>query len=245
MDLVVVAVERRQQPDIREEGLAHEETLGGVGPSHRSPAPQHVVHLRTVGVEHLSLAADPRDGVVVVGGRRVVAELAVLDDDVTHVDAEPATPPIEPEPQDLVEHVGNGRLPPVQVRLLRKEVVEVVLPGRFVEGPRGSHEVRHPVVRRPTVGRRVGPHVPVPARRVGEPRVLIAGVVGDEVVEDADPTFVPLRPQGGRSPRGCRARGRSSSSRRRRTPSRRWESASPGSARWRPRRATPGGRGAR
>ena len=129
---------------------------------------------------------------VVVRGRGVVAQLAVLDDRVADVDPEARHPALEPEAQHVVERLADLRVPPVEVRLRREEVVEEVLARGLVERPRRAAEVREPVVRRPSVGGRVGPHVEVAvagvaaAQRVAEPRMAVAGVVGDEVEQHAD-----------------------------------------------------------
>ena len=143
-------------------------------------------------------------------------------------------------------------VPPVEVGLLREEVVQVVLLRLVVPRPRGPAEHRHPVVRRGSIRPRVGPDVPVPMTSgrgsIARPRTTDAG-----------------RSCGsgrGRGSRGCRARRASRDqpverreiaevargrpcSPRRRTPSRRSATDGSGSARSRRPRATPGGRGAR
>ena len=81
-------------------------------------------------------------------GDRVVAELAVLHERVRDVDPEAGDAAVEPEAEDPVELVANLVAPPVQVGLLRQEVVEVVLAAALVERPCGAVEDRDPVVRR-------------------------------------------------------------------------------------------------
>ena len=133
--------------------------------------------------------------------RRVVAQLRVLDDRVADVDAQAGDPPLEPEAQHLVERRADIVVPPVEVRLGRQELVEVVLARRLVQRPGGAAEVGDPVVRRAAVVGRVGPHVEVAiarvarAERVLEPRVAIARVVGDEVQQHADPAPARLSDQ--------------------------------------------------
>ena len=138
---------------------------------------------------------------VVRAGGRVVAQLAVVDDRVADVDPEAGDPALEPEAQDLVELLAHLVVPPVEVRLGRQEVVQVVLAGGLVERPRRAVERRLPVVGRRPVGLGVGPHVEVaiagvtPGERVREPRVAVARVVGHQVEQHADPAPARLRDQ--------------------------------------------------
>ena len=84
----------------------------------------------------------------------------------------------------------------------RLEVVEVVLAAGLVEVPGRPPEDADPVVGRAPVRLGVGPHVVVavgrvaPALRVDEPRVLVTGVVGHQVHEDADAPPARLAHQG-------------------------------------------------
>ena len=113
------------------------------------------------------------------------------------VDPEPVHPPVQPEPEDLGEGLVHGRVPPVQVGLAGQEVVQVVLAGWLVPGPGAAAGGVQPVVGRPAAGARVGPHVEVPvrrvaaARRIHEPGMSRAGVVGYQVKQD--PQAAPLR----------------------------------------------------
>jgi hypothetical protein len=108
---------------------------------------------------------------------------------VCDVDAEPAHTSVEPEAKDAVELVADVRVPPVEVGLLRRELMKVVALPRRVVVPRGpSGEDGRPVVRdviRPDVV----------LRAVGEPRVLVGGVVRDEVEPDVDVVLARLRDQ--------------------------------------------------
>ena len=155
----------------------------------RTPSPQDVVHLGPVhAVDDLRLVEGRRAG----HGRRVVAEQPVLHDRIRNIDPEPRHAPIEPATKDAVEGSTDVLVPPVQVRLVRQEVVEVVLPGRLIERPSRSAEGTAPVVRGSSIVRGVGPHVPItmlcvpPGTGVDEPRVLIARVVRDEVQHHPD-----------------------------------------------------------
>jgi hypothetical protein len=115
---------------------------------------------------------------------------------VGHVDAEAVHPPVEPEPQDLVEVVGDLRVPPVEVGLLGGEQVEIPLPAVLVEGPRRTTEDGGPVVRRASGAAASGPHVAATVRVEGvsagvdEPGMPARSVVGDQVHEYAQPSGV-------------------------------------------------------
>ncbi len=186
------AVVRDQLVDLEHVGLAHEDAVAVGDPP---PALEDVVHLGAVHGEDLTRAALAHLGVIVGRGRRVVAQVAVLDDRVADVDPEAGDPAVEPEAQDVVEGLADVVAPPVEVGLARQEVVEVVLAGGLVERPRRAAEVREPVVGclRPDVevavlGLRAG-------QRVDEPRVPVARVVGDEVEQHADAAAARLGDQ--------------------------------------------------
>jgi hypothetical protein len=61
-------------------------------------------------------------------GRRVIAEQAILDDRMRDIDPEARDTAIEPAPKDVIEGQPYVLVPPVQIRLVGQEVVEVVLP---------------------------------------------------------------------------------------------------------------------
>ena len=132
-----------------------------------------------------------------------------------------------------------------------QEVVEVVLLRGLVPRPRGTSEHGHPVVRRRSVGPRVGPHVPVavlggPARsRVHEPRMSVARVVRHEIEDHPDAVVGRASDQTVERRQIAEVGMRHRGSRRRRSPNRRSATGGSGSARSRRRRATPDGRGGR
>ena len=185
--VVAAAVVRDQLVEVEHVRLPHQRPLRLLRVRQLAPAAQHVVHLRPVHREHAPEAELLHLRVVVLGHGGVVAQLAVLDDRVADVDPPAGDAARVPEAQDLVERVAHLVVPPVEVRLARQEVVQVVLAGRLVQLPGRAAEVRQPVVRRPAVRRRVGPDVEVavarvaPRRRVDEPRVAVARVVRDQV----------------------------------------------------------------
>ena len=186
------SVEARELLGLEDPGLGDEDPMRIVAVGDRPPAAIDLVHLRTVQVVDLPLSPPADLGGVVSGGRRVVAELRVVDQPVRDIDPEARDAPVEPEPQDVAERASDLLVPPVEIGLLGEEVVEVVLTRRGVELPRASPEDRSPVVRWGSVGPRIRPHVPVAVRglprgpRVHEPRVPVARVVGNEVEEDPD-----------------------------------------------------------
>ena len=130
--------------------LAHQHGVG-VAVGQLPPPADHVVDLGPVAVVDRTLAEELDLEGVGLGGRRVVPQQGVLDDDVAHVDAEAGHPPVEPEGHDVVEGLAHLLVPPVEVGLLDQVVVEVVLPGGVVERPGRTAEAGHPVVgRRPS-----------------------------------------------------------------------------------------------
>ena len=163
VQLVAVAVERREVFRIEHIGLTDQHTRRVVALGQLAPPTDHIVHFGTArGVERLE-PHHLRVRVVVLRGGRVVAQLFVFDDRVAHVDSETRNAPVEPEAQDAIELVADLFVPPVEVGLRREKLVEVVLAARLVERPcRDTRVERHaPVVRYRAVGLGVGPHVPV------------------------------------------------------------------------------------
>ena len=127
-----------------------------------------------------------------VGERRGVlglddlVQVLRLEERLRDVDPEAVDAAVEPEAQDLLERLRHGVDVPVEVGLLGGEEVEVVLAARLVAGPGRPAEDRRPAVRRTAVetGAKdvTRPVRMVAAReRVHEPRVLVRGVVRDDV----------------------------------------------------------------
>ena len=191
VQLVIVAVvpgvrAREQQPH-----LAHQHAVARIGVD--DPAERAQDRVRRLLVVQRRLRDRRQVG-------REVRQPRVLPEAVDDVDPEAVDAAGEPEAEHVLHgapHVGVG---PVQVGLLGKEEMEVVLPGRGVEGPcrRAAREGGEPVVRRAAAGRGVAPDVPGALRarargaRLAEPRMLVGGVVRDPVEEDADAARVRL-----------------------------------------------------
>ena len=121
-----------------------------------------------------------------------------LDDEGGGVEPEPRHAELQPEPDDLLDLLTHPGVVHVQVGLEVVEAVVVPRPGDVVERPRrvliaGEHHALAQVARL-----LLRPDVPVPIRRgrVGasrlEPRVLVGGVVDDQIDEDADAPVVGL-----------------------------------------------------
>ena len=157
-------------------------------------------------------ARGPAGGRRGVGGR-VVAQLAVLDDRVRDVDPEARHAAVEPEAQDVVELLAHLLVPPVQVGLRRAgscagstgpwpRRASTRAPPKFetscwaaTPSGRGS---AHTYQSRWRASRR---------QRVPEPRVPVAGVVRDEVEQDADAARGRPRRPARRGPPACRGPG--------------------------------------
>ena len=170
---------------------------------HEPPeAPVDAVHVR------VGLAVDVQESVVrtvrLVGVRpgvgvgRIVPQLRILHHEVRHVHPKAVHPAVHPKPEGIGHRLLDVRVAPVEVGLLLQERMQVVLSRRMVELPRRAAEDAQPVVRRPTVRRRVAPDVPVPlgvvarGSRLHEPRVPVRAVVRHEVDDQLQPAPVHL-----------------------------------------------------
>ena len=145
-----------------------------------------------VGVGGIDLGSYPAKQLV---GRRQVLTSGPLGlvQVRNRVETEPVDAEPEPETDDSEHRIDDLGVVVVQVGLVMEEAMPVVLLTFLVKGPVGRLDVEedHPHLAEAVVV--VGPHVPVGLRvvarrpRLGEPRVLVAGVVHDEVRDDPDP----------------------------------------------------------
>ena len=153
------------------------------------------------------------DGMLLVLGHDLVAQARLLEQAVGDVDPESVDSAVEPEAQDVLEHVADLAVAPVEVGLGGVEEVEVPLTGGAVRlgdaRPGRPTEDGLPVVRRlDAVGAAtVAEEVARPLRaarlrgeRSLEPRVLARGVVGHQVDDHLEVELV------GASRAGCRRR---------------------------------------
>src|ERR1700722_19843495 len=95
-----------------------------------------------------------------------------------------------PKSGDIEHRLLNGRVAPVQVRLLGFKVVIVVLSRGGIECPRGTAERRLPVIRRLSWSLAITPDIPVAAGRIArgfrfqKPRMFIGTVVDNKIHDD-------------------------------------------------------------
>src|SRR5256885_9057987 len=182
--LVARPIETTHGSHVKDVGLAEKDTRRLVAVGQLPPAAEHVVDFGSFHVVDAALAKVANRRRIVPGRDGVVAQFAVLDDGVSDVDAEAGDAAVVPEAVDLIKGIADFGIPPIQVRLLGKEVVEVILPGGNVERPRWPAEDTQPVVRRTPIRFTVCPNVPISVfglpggARVEEPSVLVAAVIG-------------------------------------------------------------------
>ena len=173
---------------------------------HLVPAPVDVVELRLVphrlvdaAPARPSTSAAVAAGAVLDGfGPDLVPQALLLHQPVRDVDPEAVDAAVEPEAQDVDEHVADLGVAPVEVGLRGVEEVQVPLAVRDAR-PRVATEDRRPVVRRlgavrsATLAEQVAG--PLGAARPGgeggaEPLVLAGGVVGHQVDDHLQPELV-------------------------------------------------------
>jgi len=210
--LQVVEVERLVHlvgPHVRREPLGrahprlgHQHPPAGVAVHQPPPGAVDLVHPVLVPDRRRAVAQRPR-------GRREhrpdPGEVGRLDQAVRHVHPEAVHPPIQPEPQDLLELGPHQRVVPVEVRLGGVEQVQVPLAGGAVRlghpGPGRTAEHALPVVGRHLAARSaaVAEQVTRPLRtarpgrhRGAEPLVGARRVVGHQVEDHPQAARVGL-----------------------------------------------------
>lgn len=171
-------------------GLGVPEVLDDVGGPLVGLGEQHPA--RELVVDHL--AAVLQEG---VGLGQVLAVGALPLEQVGHrVEAKPVDAQVQPEPQHVDHRFLHRRVVVVQIGLVREEPVPVELPPHRVERPVGLLGVDEDD---PRVGVGLAGVTPDEEVAVGavwvtarflEPRMLIGGVVHDEVGDDADAATV-------------------------------------------------------
>src|SRR5690606_6894360 len=125
-----------------------------------------------------------------------------FDDEIESIQPEPVDAAVEPETHGIQDGITNFRIPPVQIRLLFQEGVQVILPRLLVVLPCATSEDADPVVGRGTVGPWILPDVPVPpgiipgGSRGLEPRMLRRCVVGHPIEDHAEIAAMSLLEQG-------------------------------------------------
>jgi hypothetical protein len=191
----------RQPVDRRHPRLGHQQPIAGVLVEDLPPLPIDLVY--AVLVPHRRGRPERIESAEHRARRGPIRQVAVLDQTVGHVDAEPVDAAIEPEPQHAGELVADHGVVPVQVGLGDVEEMQVPLtvrhplPGRAAED--ALPRVRRLGAVRPAA---VPEHVPLAlraARRGGqgglEPRVLAGGVVRHQVDDELEAQLVGLADQ--------------------------------------------------
>src|SRR4051794_28066123 len=80
--------------------------------------------------------------------RRIVAQLRVMHREVDPIEAKSVDSAVEPEARHVEYGVLDRSIVQVEVRLLRQEIVQIILASSAVPGPRRPAEHRLPVVGR-------------------------------------------------------------------------------------------------
>ena len=94
-------------------------------------------------------------------GRRIAAQLAVVEVEIAGVQAEAVDAPFQPKTQVVEVRALHRRLVEIQVGLAGQEVVQVKLAAARIPLPGRAAKHRQPIVGRGAVGLLVGPHIPV------------------------------------------------------------------------------------
>ncbi len=129
-----------------------------------------------------------------------------------HVDAKPIDAAPEPETKDVVHRLLDGGVSPVEVGLLLQEGVIIILPAGLIPLPGRAAEIADPVVRRCSVETRIAPDVPISpgaaprGAALEEPRVLVRGVIGNEIENDLELAGVGGQKQAVEIRKGAEAR---------------------------------------
>ena len=162
------------------------------------------VHLLKIFVAMRAVGVDGGDVLHLIG--RDVGEGLVFGDERDDVHAEAVDAFVEPELHEVVDFVADLGVVPVEVGLLHGEVVQVVFVGRGIFLPGGAEEEGWVVVGRElgSVGTGLAgtPDVVVAIGIVfgfaalDEPAVFVAGVVDDEVDDEAHVALLDAFEQG-------------------------------------------------
>ena len=121
----------------------------GAASTTRPEPRQQLGQVRLVDVVEVDLAVPRRRA----APGRIGRQVGMLEVDVEDVEAEAVDAPGDPRPDHVELRVLDGRLPPVEVRLLREEGVVVELAAPRLVRPGRAAEPRHPVVRRQRAAR--------------------------------------------------------------------------------------------
>ena len=159
-----------------------------------------VDHASTPGLTAAPAEERPERSLILVRvAERLLLRLAraeCLEEERHGVDPESGKPQLQPESHDPGHLVAHRRVGHVEVGLVLVEPVQVVLAGLVVTGPEALLLVGEDDALFGVGWRLVAPDVPVPlgrlaaAARLLEPRVLVRGVVDDQVCDHAHAAVV-------------------------------------------------------
>jgi hypothetical protein len=139
----------------------------------------------------VDLAPDLAEERVGLGQALAVGAVA-LEEIGDGIAAESVKPPVQPELHGLENLAAYGRIVQVEIGLMMEEAVPVVRLGHRIPRPVRGLGVREDDPRVPVSLVGVVPHVVVVIGRIGsppgrlEPRVLVGGVIHDEIGDDPD-----------------------------------------------------------
>ena len=199
-------------------GLAEQQPFGVELPRDAAKAPVHVDGLGPSLVVLRPLTHPQPNGGSPGCAGGLSRSSSVLDERVRDVDAEAGDIALEPEAEDVVERGADVLVPPVEVRLLGQEVVQVVLAAR--RNPSSMPGRRTRTSSCSAASRRASGRARRTSRvwRGREPGMRVARVVRDEIEHHPDVAPLPRR-SGARGRRASRSPDARRSSRRRRSPS--------------------------
>ena len=135
-------------------------------------------------------------------GRRIVPQLLVVEIVIDGIEAEAVDAALQPEAHHVEHRVLHLGVVEVEVRLLKEEIMEVILPAARIPLPGAPAENRWPVIGRGAVLHGIGPDEPVGAGigavepAFAEPGMLVGCVAEHLVDDDLEPQIVRPRHQG-------------------------------------------------
>jgi hypothetical protein len=113
------------------------------------------------------------------------------------VEAQPVDAHLQPEIEHLFHDLVHRRVIEIQIRLVRIKAVPVISLGERIPRPIGSLEILEDDARVPVFFQRIAPDIQLALRRPGrgatrflEPRILIRGVIDDQLRDHTQPALM-------------------------------------------------------